>query len=513
MGKGRKKSKSPASAPAEDSVRGILLDGLVGFACASAVAYLGMGLFGLPYQISFGLGPAVGLVAALACRPLWLAAPVAALGLAAGTFAGAPFLGSTFGALHRPTSYAVHALIAAAVAIGAGLAIMLNVRLRRWLAWLAVALTIVAAWQCGWFEATMPQRSLGAASSLVFYESTPEVSPSISDDGIFVLTVRRMQAGADYYSAMHRTLVDANAVRPSLSQDLSSPTSYRLPTLYWFLAALPRGIDAWVIAALVLMSAAIVAAWTIASRFTAPHVALVGVVAVAAYLHAFTAMSLAEVEIWAGPLVLIAVALALQSFAAGRRALVWAVAAASAGLLATLVRELAVGVLLLGLASTLAGPGWRARRLWIPWAAAIVVAVVAYGAHMSAVAGLAAGPLQAAASVGTHFDPTGRGLAASVTNLATRAWWPTAVGWLLWAFGTVGAVAAGRDWATRVLLGGVALGGAVALFFLHPAGYQGAQVPEYWGHIVLPTVVACCVLPLSRVPFLAAESVANPSGR
>lgn len=505
MGKGRKKSKSTTSAakPA-NSWKSTALDGLIGFVCAGAVAYLGMGLFGLPELISFALGPVVGIVAALACRQLWLAATVAALGLAAGTLAGWPFVETTFGLVHRPSSYAIQALIAAAVAIGAGLLLTLKARSRHWLAWIAVALTIVAVWQCGWFEAKLPQRSLGT-SSMTFYDSTPSASKPLNDDQVFLLTIRRMQSGSDYYSAMHRTLTEANAARPSMERSATSPVSYRLPTLYWLLAALRNGSAAWVIALLALISAAIVAAWTIAARFTAPHVALVGVVALAAYLHAFTIVNLAETEVWVGPLALIAVALALQSFSAGKRAMAWASAAAATAMLAALTRELAVGFLLVGLAAALVQPEHRSMRLWIPWAAAMAIGIGAYMAHVGAVAAVASGPLQMAATA-THFDPTGRGLAASVAGIAARAWWPPAVGWVLWALGTVGAVAVARDWATRVLLGGVAVGGALVLLVFHPAGTQGALVASYWGNIVLPTVVACCMLPFARIPYFRAES-------
>ena len=59
-----------------------------------------------------------------------------------------------------------------------------------------------------------------------------------------------------------------------------------------------------------------------------------------------------------------------------------------------------------------------------------------------------------------------------------------------------GAIA--RDWPTRAMLAGVAVGGVVALFLVHPPGWSGSSAPGYWGDIVMPTVLACVPLAFAR---------------
>jgi len=479
-----------------------------GLVCVLALSYLGSALFWLPPSTSYVLGPIAGIVAALSCRQWWMAGATAAAGVTLGSFLGSVYFSAISFRDYAATEYWIVGGMALVVGCAAAWLLAYREDTERWIAWLAVALIIVAAWQTGFYDTTIPTNGGSGPSAAEMYASTPTVSENISDPEMFILVVRRMQAGESYYQANGRTMVEVNATRPQNAWNLRDMTTLRMPTLFWFLAALPPTWQSWVVAILVLISAGIIAAWTIAARYVHPSLALVGTVVTALYLQGFTAMDLVNVEAWAGMLALVSVALALKALSVRKNPLVWAGAAAAVGLLATVTREIAVAYLLLGLASTLVHKYWRERRVWIPWAVAIGVAVIFYVVHLSVGMSVAARLPNLGANVpgggaGGHIDFSGAGLPAALRLLGIWTWWPPAEVWIVWLLGVIGGVVGPRDWPRRVLLAGATLGGSLALLLLHPHGVLVDGLPPgYWGELVLPTLLACSALAFARIAGL-----------
>ena len=140
-----------------------------------------------------------------------------------------------------------------------------------------------------------------------------------------------------------------------------------------------------VYAALAWASLAALAGFALVRRFAGPAPALVAAVATGTYCTSIaTSVTLVNSEWWAGVLGLAALALSVWSPRA-RRPLVLAAAAAAAALAAALVREI-------GAAVRARRPRRRARstprprrvRAWLPWIAALALAVVAYALHWTA---------------------------------------------------------------------------------------------------------------------------------
>ena len=504
----QKNRRHPRMSGVDSSVdgRSDIVDVAIAFACVVATAYLGFGFMAMTQNaLWFVLGPLAGIIAGLACRR-WLPAALAAgTGVAVGTLLGALSSPMGHGRLSLPSIYWL--AIAVSVAVGAGVAALLAHRpdLSRWAAWLGVGFVLATLWFAGVTYATTS--AIEGFAPVEFFNSTPTMSYQTYDEQIFVLAVRRMQQGQGYYSAMGRTLAELNAVRPGFSDDVSRPTAFRPPTLYWLLASLPGGGIGWVVAFLAIASAGTVAAWSIGARFVEPPLALVGTMVTAGYLARFAGINLVVTESWAGALAIVAVALAVKSLSVRGRAIGWACAAAAVALLATLTRELAVAFLVVGVASSLTDERVRSQRLWIPWSVGLGLAIVAYILHVQAVSAfvrtLASHPV--AGPRNSYFDPTGRGLVAAVQALARYEWWAVPVAWLVWACGTVGGVVAPLDRPRRVLLGGVTVGAAVVLFCLHPAPGPGYPIPSYWSYVVMPSVIACSTLVFSRTPYLMRE--------
>jgi hypothetical protein len=341
--------------------------------------------------------------------------------------------------------------------------------------------------------------------------SSPELGASTSDLAVYVLTVRRMHEGEGYYSATGQVLASRSVAaeqigRQGAAVDLHNPTAFRLPTLYWLLAALPQTWQSWGAAMLFLITAATVAAWSIARTYVHAAVALAGTAVTGMFLAGYASFFLPSTEPWAGALALAAVALGLKSLSARRGALVLACAAAAVALLATLTRELAVAFVLVGLAASLVSEGARSRRLWLPWAVALGAFVVAYVLHARAVAAvvptLPTGGLVVSGGLVAYLDPTGAGLASALAYGSVFIFWTPVASWVVWGLGVLGGVAGPWDRARRVLLGAAVLGGSAVLFLMHPTAAPGARVPGYWGFVVLPTVIACAPLALSRLPGL-----------
>ena len=476
----------------------------------TVLAYLGVGLFGLPPWVSLTLCPLAGVVAGLACSDWRIAGLGGGLGVLLGTYAGSFTLAEVSGRVLGPYSYWVPAALAVVVAGGVASLLDQMPHVCRYVEWVGVGLVVLSVILCGWADASLPAGENNLPSSFALYDAVPAITANISDTDVYITAIRRMQRGEDYYHAMGHTYEAVDNARPAQAWNLQDPAQYKMPTLFWFLSALPSGGRGWVAAMLVLASVATVAGWTIASRYVSPPIALVGATILGAYLEGFGTANLPQSELWSGLVLLIGLALALKSLSVRERPMAWAVAAACAGLLAALLRDVAGAFMVVGLASTLVTEGWRSRRLWVPWVVAALLFVLAYAAHISAA--IAVGrtlphvvTLSTGGFLAQHFDPSGRGLLASVVEVSQWAQWSTAMGWVIVVSGAVGAVLAPRDGSRRALVAGIGLGGVVALVFFHPAGklWGGGLPPSYWGQLVMPSVIACATLPLSRVAWTA----------
>ena len=253
---------------------------LVGLLAVTALAALGAGIFFrvLPMVT---LGPIAGVTAALACRRYLDSALVAFAGALVGTFLATTI--SSFAwvepAVWLPVALTA-AAVAAAVALGARFALSRSARLGA--AFVAVALIVLvgATWLAAIQDASTPQVS--GVSYAQYYAQEPAVSAEMHDEGLYLLYAHSVAAGQPYYAAVARALVESNAVRDDVS--VTSPLSYRLPTLYVLLASLPQDGISYVLAALALGTATILSAYALARLYMTPPFALVSATAVATYV-------------------------------------------------------------------------------------------------------------------------------------------------------------------------------------------------------------------------------------
>ena len=338
--------------------------------------------------------------------------------------------------------------------------------------------------------------------------------PEMADQDLYHYTVVAMNEGTGYYEAFSETLELRNQ-NGGPEVNLSTPLSFRPPTLYWLLSLLPLTGISYFLATFAIGIVGAAGGFLLARRLAHPAVAVASYGAVLLLYAGFSqGVVLFGTEIWAGALGLLSVGLLLTASGpdaardgAGRSwlgapTLVWAAAAAALG--ATLLRELAIAFLLVGLLAALADRHARAARWWLPWVAALVLAGIAYAAHVAA-----ATPWLVPDSAGTRgfvwFDATGAGLPA---GLGRTAWFlqtsPLVVAVLI-AAGVLGALIAPRAARHRVALGLVAIGGPLVATFFHPPGFGSvSSVPGYWIDLVTPTIMACVPLAALVWPRLRA---------
>ena len=267
------------------------------------------------------------------------------------------------------------ALIAGLVAgvLAAAVRFALGRSARLGTAFVAVALIVLlgATWLAAIQDAGAPQA--GGMSYAQYYAQEPAVSANMHDEGLYLLYVHRLAAGQPYYSMVARALVESNAVRDDVS--VTSPLSYRLPTLYVLLSRLPQDGISYVLAALALGTATVLSAYALARLYMGPAFALVSATAVATYVASSAPTpALLHTEYWAGGLALVAVTLFAAASRSERRATALNVAAAVVAVVAVAFRELAIAFVVLGLIATLAFPEGRRARTWIAWAAGLVAA-------------------------------------------------------------------------------------------------------------------------------------------
>jgi hypothetical protein len=340
--------------------------------------------------------------------------------------------------------------------------------------------------------------------------SRPPIQSDSSDEVLYQNVLSRLRTGESYYSAFSTVLEDGNQ-RRDVTNDVTSPFSYRLPTWYWLLSKLPGDGLSVVLAACVLGSIAAASAFALGWKLGDASLGLMGAVAVAAFYARYAhPAALLNVEPWAGALGLLAVTLLVLGVERSEIDKRYLLAAAVAALAGALFRELAVVYLLLGLGCVIVVGRGRHERLWGPWAIGLGLFAIVYLAHAFAATSagnavvLSAGGLAVAAAPGqgaAWFHPDGSGLYGALVHYADLAMLRPLVGWAVLALAVVGSLVGPRERASRALLGACVLGGVACLFFLRPPGVVDAlgTVPGYWGDLVLPTMLACVPLAFARL--------------
>jgi hypothetical protein len=490
-----------ADAPGRSTDRDRLLAAALGILAVAACAALGATLwFTAPTLLL--LGPFAGLLAALAARRASDAALAAAVGSVAGVALAAFVSRAPWDA---PSTWLPDALglsvVAAAVAFAVAYLREREPRITSWLGVAALTLLVVGVWWAGTAVATKPAMDGSTLASVL--AAPPKAGTFTSDEDIYLRYVARLRAGEPYYRAAATTLQEANRYHVK-GIDVSTPLSFRLPTLYWLLSRLPAGGLPMVYAGLLWASLAAAAAFLLARRFVADAFALVAATAAGAYCaNVATNTTLVQTEWWAGVLGLLSLALYLTGRGSRSHRLAWTLAAVAAATAAALVRELAVPFLLLGLAASLLGDEETPAvpRPWLPWAAGLAVVTLAYAAHWVSAEAVIRTLHATPAGGAPWFHPDGRGLVSAVFRIARMLATKTWVAWVVALVAMAGALLAPRDRAARLVLAAAAVAGPALLLFVYPSGVDlSGLAPSYWADVVVPTLLACVPLALALLP-------------
>lgn len=449
------------------------------------------------------LGPVVGLAAALGVRRMSDAGITAALGVLLGTGAAWAISSAPWPplAVWGP-SVLRDAIVAMVVALAGRWMLARSPSFSALLAAATVALIILTGWMTSMSLATL---QLKPGMTRVRYLATPPtIGRRASDEDLFLASIMRVANGEAYYPAAVSVLAAANAADPLRPGLLSSPLSYRLPTLYWTLAQLPQDGMSLIVAMMLVGSATAAAGYVLARQFVTIPLALASCAGLAAlYATYSTVPAMLHAEIWAGAFSLISMAFFVVARRRRERAIAFMVLAATTAVLAALIRELAAPVVALGLTLTLMDRETRRELLWIPWAVAAVVTVGGYALHwmtITAALGAATLPAYRARSM-EWFSPDGLGLYAGIDFFRRVMIWPLSVGWVAAALGLAGALLGPKERLQRLALGAFVGGAMLAMCFLHPIGSTSQGVPPgYWSEIYVPTMVACIPLALAWLP-------------
>lgn len=462
------------------------------------------------------VAPIVGIIAGLGSTRWRLAALVAAAGLAIG-LAAATFTANPAWSVNATGLPLVLGAVVAACAIAGGTAALASMRSWAPRVFSAVAVVLI----CGAMAAStfaldsMPDISssyAGAPSATALQQlaSQPVRGPQMSDEELFLIWLNRLRAGDGYYDMTARLFGETYSYRPIL---VHSPFSYRPPTLYVLLAALPRSAVALVLAMMAACSLGVTFTYVLARQFAGRAIALSCAMVAAASFTGYGTMTLLEAERWAGIAALGAVTAFVVALRRPEVSVGLMVLSAGAALIATSFRELLAPLLLLGLLSTLVTPAMRRAKAWIPWSVALVLGAAFLGFHWySAARAFETIVVQQPVS-GSHqlwFHPDGSGLVGAMHFVSDDADTAPLVSWLLLVLGMAGSVLAPLRPEGRIVLAGVGLGGPIALFLAHPPGVAGTgAAPGYWASLVFPVIVASVAFAIAR--FMNAEEPDRPA--
>lgn len=329
------------------------------------------------------------------------------------------------------------------------------------------------------------------------YELLKRPVPTAYEDDtyIFLNTYRDMGEGRGFYSSFR----DAHRAYGGWGQDPPGVFGYRLPTAFWLWQVqpwgplgIPRTLLGLEIIVLIGLTFALI-------RYLPLGVVATCVSGIAGYLIYFPTTAYALwIESWAVPFALGSLCAVLLAERSRHRSKTWWWVAAGLALTAMLVREQYVLLGLGGLVTSLVVPRLRRRRIWLPWAIAVGLFVVAWGLHARAVLSMSSpdaftwqqfvkqwlngglAHLRACLAFGTFY--------ISLTKTGSYAWA---------ALGTLGIALAPRT--IRWLLGLTAAGGALLAL-----GFGSPTWVGYWGVFLTPYL-------LLGVPF-AFGPLATPLG-
>jgi hypothetical protein len=272
--------------------------------------------------------------------------------------------------------------------------------------------------------------------------------------------------------------------------------------MYVTLAKLPQNGISFVLVTLAIGTLASVSAYWLARVFVITPFAFVATAVVASmYSGLSEGPQLFHSEVWAGAFALLSVTLFAYALRRnGSPRLLWLSAAAA--LLAALTRELAAAYLLLGLVATLTVPEGKQLQRWLPWVGGLGLFAIAYALHARDVA-------QVLPSIGAGVS-TGHAQwldwsmlgGVSVLNRIAEVTFLSGIPVLVFVvFALIGSFAARGTLPVRVELIGAVVGGTIAVTLLHPSGTLVKGLPPgYWGHLTMPTVLACVPLVFALLP-------------
>lgn len=512
---------SSVSSP-EAEVQDRLAHALTAAASIAALSAVGSFIFFvLGYSPLATLAPVAGIAAAVTCKRYLDAGVAAAIGvLAGGLLASVVLRIETIGLLAWLSPLAQMAALAAVIACALVWVLTNAPRLERLLLALAVTLIILAGWSTAMTAASEPKPSadvLGRETPPVTFSTlltmTPDLTSTTGDQSTYMVMLAKMRSGEGYYKALITSLDLNNKAHPTSQVWLDAPLTYRPPTIFWLMSRLPNNGVSIILMALLFQTAGAAAAYLLARRFVSAAVALVGCAAVATYAAAITPTLLIIVtEYWAGLLGLVSLAILVQVRPENpRMRTLMNAAAVAAAVGAAMIGELSAPFLVVGLITALADAEDRRSRLWIWWLAAIVGVVAMYFLHWNAALGTwrSLGLPDGHASGSKPFPywhPDGLGVLASVGLLSLRMRLTMAFSAVLFSAGLIGAlmVPSRRE---RVALAVATLGGTLVLTFVTApeATAPGALPTGYWGMVILPAVLACAPLVVSRIRAVRAD--------
>ena len=432
-------------------------------------------------------GVVAGCVAGLmlaAVRPRWVAAAMAAAGLAIGVLV----VGLTERAYLDGAGLALGVVCAAAVALGVGALASVRWRPAAQVAALGAVL-LVALWFAGVLPGALHDGPRQARTADVATQPQPE---QYGFDGLdYLRTYHLMKQGTGYYDAFKQAQTED--VRHDATF-LTSPFNYREPFLFEVWKFLPGSdggdlLDWFIVWSLV----ALVAAYLVAASLTEPGPALLAPVILIGFLFYlwWTSTWFLFAEAWAAPLGVAAVGCLLRR---------WRVAGLVFLIAAVATREFMVLLVPAWLLAWWLADRGRLRSTWWVPAVAVLGPAVVLGAHLLAVPQ----PAPGGAGVGgwLHGGP-------SHLLAALRYGWDVVPGasWVplvIAAAAVVAAALALPRWRMAALLAATVL----PPLFLLAAG-SGAW-DYYWGAFYAPLAVAVAPGVLGR---LLPPQGAGPLGR
>jgi hypothetical protein len=405
-------------------------------------------------------------------------------------------------------------LAAAAVTACAARLLASRPRGRAFGAALVVVALALNLWATVYIVQFISLESRGRVSVVEELTTRPPAGVHGPDSDMYREVAWNIHDGMPFYAAYAKAWGEVfPGVQPHSIFDLRQPALFEL---WGHLPGWPRSA-LWAFFAFALLA---MAAAPLVSRDAAGAVAgTAASAAIGAYLFAFIVARrmLFMFEPWAGSLVVVC----LAAFALARRGKhhrAWLVTAAAVAVAAVAIRELAVFLMVAGIASAFAAPREERRFDIAVWLAALGTSAVLYGLHVSrALALIPKTPrLGGAWMFNGGFGYLARGILDFTIFLNPHAW----VIWLFAALGVAGALAQ-PDRRFRVFAC-VAMLLPLAAFLV--VGNTAVDVRtgyrmNYWGAIVMPSLLALApsallLLPgLRRLPPASATEEQDEGGR